>query len=137
MAHSCRYLCSELVTVIYEERPGELCETTANLEEISMTAAVVLLDEKPHLGSAISLTVKGRDLFGLVTSRLYDRTLGWFVNITLEPDSTWGREWFSPKHLLEVCTCSSEEATGTKARALENSKVTEKLALVSFLARHA
>jgi hypothetical protein len=135
MAHFCRYLCSELVTVIYEEHPGDFYQATANLEEISMTGAVVLLDEKPRLGSAISLSVKGRDLFGLVTSRLYDMTLGWFVNITLDTDSTWRREWFSPKHLLEVCACSLEEATRTKAWALENSKATEENALASFLVR--
>ena len=35
MVHSCQYLCSELVTVTYEEQPGEIRQTTANLEEIS------------------------------------------------------------------------------------------------------
>jgi hypothetical protein len=135
MDHSCHYLCSELVTVIYEEHPGKLCQATANLEEISMTSVVVLLDEKARLGSPISLTVKGRDLFGLITSRIYDATLGWFVSITLDADSTWRREGFSPEHLLAVCACSSDGATRTKARALENSKVTEENALASFLVR--
>jgi hypothetical protein len=132
MDHSCHYLCSELVTVIYEEHPGKLCQTTANLEEISMTSVTVLLDEKPRFGSPISLTVKGRDLFGLITSRLYDTTLGWLVNITLDADSRWWREWFSPKHLLAVCGCSAEGATRTKAWALDSSQVTEENALASF-----
>jgi hypothetical protein len=136
MDHSCHYLCSELVTVIYEDQPGELCQTTANLEEISTTSVTVLLDEKPRLGSPISLTIKGRDLFGLITSRLYDATLGWFVNIALDPDSTWRREWFSPSHLLGVCPCSADGSAETKARALESSKVTEEIALASFLVRH-
>jgi hypothetical protein len=132
MDHSCHYLCSELVTVIYEEHPGKLCQTTGNLEEISMTSVTVLLDEKPRLGSPISLTVKGRDLFGLTTSRLHDATLGWFVNITLDPDSTWRREWFSPKHLLGVCPCFTDEVRPTKARALDTAKVTEEKPLASF-----
>jgi|HubBroStandDraft_1064217.scaffolds.fasta_scaffold889543_1 hypothetical protein len=132
MDHSCRYLCSELVTVIYEDYPGKLCQSTANLEEISLTSVMVLLDEKPRVGSPISVTAKGRDLFGLVTSRIYDAALGWFVTITLDADSTWRREWFSPKHLLAVCGCSAEGATQTKARALESSKVTEENALASF-----
>jgi hypothetical protein len=132
MDHSCHYLCSELVTVIYEELPGKLCQATANLEEISMTSVTVLLDEKPRFGSPISLTVKGRDLFGLITSRLYDTTLGWLVNITLDADSRWWREWFSPKHLLAVCGCSAEGATRTKAWALDSSQVTEENALASF-----
>ncbi len=59
MDHSCQYLCSELVTVTYEEQPGEIRQTTANLEEISTTCAVVLLEEKPKVGCPISLAVKG------------------------------------------------------------------------------
>ncbi len=133
----CRYLCSELVTVVYEPHSGELCHATANLEEISMTSAIVLLDDNPRLGSPISLTVKGRDLFGLITSRVYDPALGWFITITLDADSTWRRKSFSPQHLLAVCPCSCEDLTPTEANALETSKITEENELVSFLARHA
>jgi hypothetical protein len=136
MDHSCHYLCSELVTVIYEEQPGELRQGIANLEEISTSSAVVLFDERPRLGSPISLTVKGRDLFGLITSRLYDTTLGWFVTVTLDGDSSWRRELVSPKHLIGMCACSSEGSTRTKARTLENARITEKNAPVSFLVRH-
>jgi hypothetical protein len=137
MDHECRYLCSELVTVIYEEQPGELCHASANLEEISMTSATVLMDEKPRLGSPISLTLRGCDLFGLITSSLYDAILGWFLTITLDANSTWRGECHSPQHLLAVCSCSCEDLTPAEARALETSKVTEENALVSFLARHA
>ena len=69
MDHDCQYLCSELVTVTYEEHPGELCQTTANLEEISMHLRRGLVGRNPRLGSPISLSVKGRDLFGVITSR--------------------------------------------------------------------
>jgi hypothetical protein len=137
MDHSQRYLCSELVTVTYEDCPGQLRQTTANLEEISPTNVTVLLDEKPRLGSAISLTVKGRDLFGLVTSRRHDTTQGCMVNITLDADSTWPREWFSSQRLLALCSCFNEDMTPAEALALEYAKVTEENALVSFLARHA
>jgi hypothetical protein len=75
MDHSCQYLCSELVTVTYEEQPGEIRQTTANLEEISTTCAVVLLEEKPKVGCSISLAVKGRDLFGEIKATLYDAAL--------------------------------------------------------------
>jgi hypothetical protein len=135
MDHSCHYLCSELVTVIYEEQPCKLCQATANLEEISSNSAMVLLDERPRLGSPISLTVKGHELSGVITSRLYDTTLGWLVGIALDSDSTWRREWFSPKHLLPMCGCSFQGATRPKARALENTKITEENTPVSFLVR--
>jgi hypothetical protein len=137
MDHSCHYLCSELVTVTYEERPGELCQAIANLEEISMTSAMVLLGERPPLGSPISLTVKGRDLFGRITSRLYDTILGWFVTITFDADSTWWREWFTPKHLFATCSCYLEGATRTQARTLESTKNTQENVPVSILVQEA
>jgi hypothetical protein len=137
MDHTCQFLCSELVTVTYEEQPGEIRQMTANLEEISATSAVVLLEEKPSLGSTISLSIKGRDLFGVIKGSLYDATLGWFVIVALDSASLWNRDWFSPKHLLEICGCSLEGATRTKAQTLENTRNTEENVPVSFLASHA
>jgi|SRR5208337_4958728 len=137
MCRTCQYLCSELVTVTSEDHAGELCQTIANLEEISTTRAVVLLSERPRLGSPISLSIKGHDLFGAITSSVYDAALGWFVTITLDVDSTWRRESFSPEHLLAVCGCSLEGATPTKARALENAQITEENVPVSFVVREA
>jgi hypothetical protein len=137
MAHSCQYLCSELVTVTYEEQPGEIRQATANLEEISTTCAVVLLEEKPKLGASISLAVKDRDLFGVIKAALYDAALGWFVIVALDTASLWRREWFSPKHLLEICGCSLEQAMQTKAQALENTRVTEENVPVNFVALQA
>jgi hypothetical protein len=137
MDHNCQFLCSELVTVTYEEQPGEIRQMTANLEEISATSAVVLLEEKPSLGSTISLSIKGRDLFGVIKGSLYDATLGWFVIVALDAASLWNRDWFAPKHLLEICGCSLEGATGTKAHTLENTRNTEENVPVSFVVSEA
>jgi hypothetical protein len=137
MDHSCQFLCSELVTVTYEEQPGEIRQTTANLEEISTTSAVVLLEEKPRLGATISLSIKNRDLFGVIKGSLYDAALGWFVIVALDAASLWNRDWFSPKHLLEICGCSLEQATRTKAQALENTRNTEENVPVSFVVSEA
>jgi hypothetical protein len=137
MDHTCQFLCSELVTVTYEEQPGEIRQMTANLEEISSTSAVVLLEEKPSLGSTISLSIKGRDLFGVIKGSLYDATLGWFVIVALDAASLWNRDWFSPKHLLEICGCSLEGATRTKAHTLENTRNTEENVPVSFVVSEA
>ena len=117
----------------YEEQPGEIRQTTANLEEISTTCAVVLLEEKPMLGTSISLAIKDHDLFGVIKASLYDATLGWFAVVALDAKSLWNREWFSPKHLLAICACSFEGATGTKAHTLENTRNTEENVPVSFV----
>jgi hypothetical protein len=137
MDHSCEYLCSDLVTVTYEDGDGQLCQATANLEAISAARLAILLDEKPRLGSVIFLTINDRDVFGQVMSTVHDSLLGWLVNIALAPDSTWTREWFSPKHLVPVCSCYRDHVTPTKALALESAKVTEENSLVSFLALQA
>ena len=137
MIHSCQFLCSELVTVTFEQQPGEIRQTVANLEEISTDSAVVLLDEKPNLGASISLSIKGRDLFGVVKGCLHDAALGWFAIIALDAASLWSRDWFSPKHLLAMCMCSLEGATHTKARALENTRNTEEIVPVNFVVSEA
>jgi hypothetical protein len=137
MAHSCQFLCSELVTVTYEGQPGEIHQATANLEEISAVSAVVLLDQKPSVGAAISLAVKGHDLFGVIKATLHDTILGWFTVVSLDAASLWNPEWFSPQYLLEICGCSLQDATPTKARALENTKITEEIVPVNFVASEA
>jgi len=122
---------------MFEDQPGELCQVTANLEEISNTSVTVLMEDKPRLGAPISLTVKGRDLFGLVSSRLRYTTIGWFATITLDPDCTWRREWFSPKHLLGMCLHCANEAALAKVTTLDMPRVTEENRLASFLSMGA
>jgi len=111
--------------VTYEEHPGEIRQTTANLEEISTTCAVVLLEEQPKVGCPISLAIKDHDLFGEIRATLYDAALGWYAVVALDAGSLWRPEWFSPQHLLEICGCSWTGATHTKAWALENTRNTE------------
>ena len=137
MDHSCEYLCSELVTVTYEEQPGEIRQATANLEEISITCAVVLLDERPKVGAPISLAIKDRDLFGEIKDTLYDAALGWFAVVALDAGSLWHPEWFSPQHMLEICGQCWRGATETKARILENTRNTEENVPVSFVVSQA
>jgi hypothetical protein len=137
MAHTCQFLCSELVTVTYEGLPGEILQATANLEEISASSAVVLLDQKPSVGSAISLGIKDHDLFGVIRATLHDAILGWFTVVSLDTASLWNPDWFSPQYLLEICGCSLEDSTATKARALEMPQITEEIVPVNFVASEA
>jgi len=133
MAHSCQFLCSELVTVTYEEQPGEVHQVTANLEEISTCSAVVLMEDEPKLGVSISVSLKGRDLFGVIRARIHDTALGWFAVVALDAGSLWNRDWLSPKHLLHVCGCSLKGAMPAKVRASENTRNTEENVPVNFI----
>lgn len=55
-----RYLCSELVRVEYEAAPGTVRQLTGNLEEISPTAAVLLLDINVQRGRVLSFQAQNR-----------------------------------------------------------------------------
>ena len=133
MLHRCQYLCSELVTVTFEEAPGEIRQHHANLEEISTESAVVLLDEEPRLGAAISIALSSCDLYGTVVARMFDTVLGWFVTIRLDAASMWNRLSAPPKYLLELCACSLPGVSGTKVSALEGTRNTEENVPVIFL----
>lgn len=137
MTHACHYLCSEIVTVTYEDRPGEIRQSIANLEEIASDKAVVLVEEPPRLGMPISLAIQGRDLFGIVRARLHDAALGWFAIVSLDAASEWRREWFAPRHLLAVCECSQDALTSTKARDSDSTRNAEENVPVNFVVSEA
>ena len=137
MDHSCQYLCSELVTVTYEEQPGEIRQATANLEEISTTCAVVLLEEKPRSVLLSHWLSKDRDLFGVIKASLYDAGSG------LVCHGRSGRRIAVESRLVLSATPARdlrmllEGATRTKARTLENTRNTEENVPVSFVVSEA
>lgn len=105
-----RYLCSELVNVLYEDRKGNVHQTTANLEDISAGSAELLLfDNILQPGSAISFCPKDHDLYGVVQSCEEDPILGWFARIRLDKSSQWSGRKFIPEHFLAICSVSDPE----------------------------
>jgi len=119
--------------VTYEQRPGEIRQTAANLEEISTDTAIVLLEDEPRLGASISLAIQGRDLFGVIAGCVYDATLGWFVSVALDTASQWSRGWFTPSHLLDSCLWSLESGTDAQAVTLGSTSPAEENVLVDFV----
>ena len=105
-----RYLCSELVSVLYEDRQKKIHQTTANLEDISFNSAELLLfDNILQPGSAISFCAKDYDLYGVVQSCEQDPILGWYVRIRLDKSSRWNGRKFIPEHFLPFCSASEQE----------------------------
>jgi hypothetical protein len=137
MTHTCHYLCSEIVTVTYENETGEIRQAIANLEEIASDQAVLLFEQPPCLGASISLEIQGRDLFGIARALLHDAALGWFVTVSLDTSSRWSRAWFAPKHLLAVCGCTRKGMTSAKVRDLDPTRNAEENVPVSFIAAEA
>jgi hypothetical protein len=132
MLHHYEYLCSELITVTYENQPGEIFQTMANLEEISADGAVVLLEQQPGIGASISLSIQGRDLFGVIQGRLHDTVLGWYVTVAFDAASLWNPQWLKPKHLVAIPECIPQDSAGAKANTLEHTRATEENIPVKF-----
>jgi hypothetical protein len=97
-----RYLCSELVRIDYEAAPGTIQQFVGNLEEISPTAAVLLLDTSVRRGQALSFLAQNHRLRGVVESWVYEPPLGYFVSVRFANGYQWREEHFRPAHLLKV-----------------------------------
>src|SRR5260370_31925012 len=104
-----RYLCSELVSILYEDGDRNVHQTTANLEDISSSSAELLLfDNILQPGLAISFCSKEHDLYGVVQSCERDPALGWFARIRLDKSSQWSGRKFIPEHFLAMRSISKQ-----------------------------
>ena len=104
------WLCSELVTFSYQSGV-ETHETTANLEEISPSLAVLLIDGTCEDGGLVSFIVQGHRLSGCVQGRSCDPLLGCFVTVELDSSSQWSEAWFKPEHLIRAAVLPCVEAS--------------------------
>jgi|SRR5579884_136100 len=110
-------LCSELVSVLYEDRSRKTRQTMANLEEISTDSALLCLEESVQRGRAISFRVKHYDLYGVVESCVSDPVLGYFVTVKLDKSSQWSEKWFTPEHLLSLWKSAEEDRPAVRGDA--------------------
>ena len=92
------YLCSEIVTVLYEDDFHNTQQTLANLEEISSRSATLLCEQHLEPGHPVAICLKGHDLYGIVACAKHERLLGWFIVVCLESSSQWSPQWFLPDH---------------------------------------
>lgn len=100
--NECRYLCSELVSVLYEDRSGNIHQVIANLEEISSATSTLLAEQNLESGLRISFRAKNHDLYGVVESNAFDPTLGWFIKIKLDQSSQSHERLFVPQHFIPL-----------------------------------
>jgi hypothetical protein len=112
-ANESRYLCSELVNVLYEDPSLILNQIVANLEEISSTGATLFVEEPLEPASPVSFHAKGHDLNGFVESCDFHDILGWIVEIEFDACSQWSLQMFIPDH--SVPTFGPVYASVTKA----------------------
>jgi hypothetical protein len=104
----CRFLCSELVTLILTDSRGITKQTHANLEEIAEWRVVVLCDIPVEPGTSALIRCESHQMRGVVESLASDPSLGYFVGIRLDEDSRWSEERFVPMHLLKIPPVADE-----------------------------
>jgi hypothetical protein len=121
-----RYLCSELVSVLYEDSSRQTRSMVANLEEISPDSAALLSEQPFAVGTAISLMLKNNDLYGITESNEYDPILGWFTTIRFDRSSRWSGRRFVPEHFLVLCSLSETDypcvSPGTPSKVFTRTK---------------
>jgi hypothetical protein len=105
------HLCSELVSICWEEETRGVRSATANLEAIAETEASVLSDIEIPLGKRLWIDCQGHRLQGVVRTSTFDPVLGYFIGVELDPESRWSEKWFTPAHLLKLWR-SVEEPEG-------------------------
>lgn len=95
-------MCSELVTISHPDRRGTWRARVANLEEIGERSAALLAEEPARRGAAIQISCREHELRGIVRSCTPAQTLGYWLEVLLNPQSRWSEEVFRPQHLLKL-----------------------------------
>jgi hypothetical protein len=111
------YLCSELVSVLFEDQRCNTRSTFAVLEEISADSAILLSEERPPAGRPIAFSAKGHDFYGTVRSIDKDETLGYFTNVEFDARCRWQGQLFVPEHFFALCASTRQAVAEGAATA--------------------
>ena len=96
------HMCSELVTLVYDNGAADPKAIVGNLEEIGEWAACVLADDPVTPGSRVAILCQSHHLHGVVECCTIDDLLGFVMRIGLDADSRWSEARFRPKHLYHI-----------------------------------
>ena len=95
-----RFLCSDLVTLCWQEgAQGERRETVV-LENISASGACVQAEISVPESTSVRLVCRKAEFYGCVRS-CYWRDDGYFIGIAFDAHSKWSKARFKPEHLLD------------------------------------
>jgi hypothetical protein len=95
------HLCSEEVSVsLLSGRTVQALD--GNLEEIGEWSALILTTQAVAVGTKVRMMGKAHELKGFVRSCTCDRLLGFFIDVGLDVESRWSKEWFVPEHMFAL-----------------------------------
>jgi hypothetical protein len=95
-----RFLCSDLVSLLWCDTSGGEHRETVVLENISASGACVQAEVSVSESARVSLVCGKAAFHGYVRS-CYRRDDGYFIGIAFDADSKWSKAKFRPEHLLD------------------------------------
>jgi len=96
-----RMMCSELVTVFYQDSQGRSRRVVANLEDISLCGVCLLVDDPVPINSSLRICHPKGEFSGNVRYCLF-REIGYFLGVQFDEGSRWSPDVWRPRHLLDL-----------------------------------
>jgi len=93
-----RMLCADLVEVCWSDRTGHSRSAMANLEEVSVRGAHLLLDVALLPGTDLVLRMKQGDMSATVTDCRHEPDFGFAITVQLPKKCRWKSH---PRHLFD------------------------------------
>lgn len=94
-----RMLCADLVEVHWSDKKGQPCSTMANLEEISVRGAHLVLDVAVPVNTDLVLRMKQGDVSARVQDCHHEADFGFALSVQLSQKSRWKSH---PRHLFDL-----------------------------------
>lgn len=95
-----RMLCADLVTVIWIDQKGIERREIANLEDFSEHGACLQMESEIASGTPVQLIAGEAQIKGEARYSREDE-LGWFIGIQMAAGTSWPKDGFQPKHILD------------------------------------
>jgi hypothetical protein len=95
-----RFLCADLVEVIWCDSLGRQRRKVGNLEDISLCGMCIQLETPIPIGTEVRVPYGNGQLVGVVRYALR-RDGAYFLGIELLESSRWSASHFVPQHLLD------------------------------------
>ena len=107
-----RFLCADLVTLVWSDDAQRDHRETGVLENISTSGACVQCEVSVPENVRVRLRCGKTEFRGSVRF-CYWRDDGYFVGIVFDADSKWSKAEFTPEHLLDPREVKSRRAKPT------------------------
>lgn len=95
-----RLLCADLVTVSWVNRKGVRRKEIANLEDFSEHGACIQMESEIPPGTSVQILAGKARIRGEARYSREDE-LGWFIGIQMADGTSWPKDLFQPKHILD------------------------------------